>query len=49
MARAIGGLLGDPDLAAGGWGGRPASRAEASFDYDQLAPRLAASLADVEG
>ena len=24
-------------------------RAEASFDYDKLAPRLAASLADVAG
>jgi glycosyltransferase involved in cell wall biosynthesis len=24
-------------------------RAEASFDYDHLAPRLAAALADVEG
>jgi phosphatidyl-myo-inositol dimannoside synthase len=47
-SRAIGDLLGDEDqrLAMGKASRR---RAEASFDYDKLAPRLAASLADVEG
>ncbi len=47
-ARAIGDLLGNADLRlAMGRGSR--QRAEASFDYDKLAPRLAAALADVEG
>ncbi len=47
-ARAIGDLLGDKELRlAMGTGSR--QRAEASFDYDKLAPRLAAALADVEG
>ena len=31
------------------WGAASRQRAEASFDYDKLAPRLAASLADVGG
>jgi phosphatidylinositol alpha-1,6-mannosyltransferase len=47
-ARAIDELLADQDLRGQmGWASR--QRAEASFDYDKLAPRLAASLADVEG
>ena len=48
VARAIGGLLDDPAGRARMGGGR-APRAEASFDYDLLAPRLAASLGDAEG
>ncbi len=47
-ARAIGELLGDQYLR-GQMGKASRERAEASFDYDKLAPRLAASLADVEG
>jgi phosphatidyl-myo-inositol dimannoside synthase len=47
-ARAIGRLLADPDLRRR-MGKASRQRAEASFDYDKLAPRLAASLADVEG
>jgi phosphatidylinositol alpha-1,6-mannosyltransferase len=47
-ARAIGRLLGDHRLRAQ-MGVASRHRAEASFDYDKLAPRLAASLADVEG
>ncbi len=47
-ARAIGGLLDDEDLRRQ-MGRASRQRAEASFDYDKLAPRLAASLADVEG
>ncbi|HEX3981301.1 MAG TPA: glycosyltransferase family 4 protein [Acidimicrobiales bacterium] len=47
-ARAIGRLLADPDLRLR-MGEASRQRAEASFDYDKLAPRLAASLADVEG
>ncbi len=41
-------LLSDPDLRHR-MGGAARRRAEASFDYDVLAPRLAASLADVGG
>jgi phosphatidylinositol alpha-1,6-mannosyltransferase len=47
-ARAIGRLLADAELRRR-LGAASRSRAEASFDYDKLAPRLAASLADVEG
>jgi len=48
VARAIAGLLVDPDRrAAMGEAGR--RRAEASFDYDVLAPRLAKSLGDGGG
>ena len=45
VARAIGGLLEDP-AAARRMGRAARHRAEASFDYDLLAPRLAASLGD---
>ncbi len=48
VTRAIDDLLADPDLRAR-MGAASRRRAEASFDYDKLAPRLAASLADVEG
>ena len=48
VADAIGGLLHDPDLRRR-MGAEARRRAEASFDYDILAPRLAAALADVEG
>jgi phosphatidyl-myo-inositol dimannoside synthase len=48
VARAIARLLGDGGLRTG-MGAASRLRAEASFDYDKLAPRLAASLADVEG
>jgi len=48
VADAIGGLLGDPTTRAR-MGLEARRRAEASFDYDRLAPRLAAALADVEG
>jgi phosphatidylinositol alpha-1,6-mannosyltransferase len=47
-ARAIARLLGD-DPWRQRMGAASRRRAEASFDYDKLAPRLAASLADVEG
>ena len=48
VARAIGDLLADPGLRARmGRAGR--LRAEASFDYDVLAPRLAGSLGDGGG
>jgi phosphatidylinositol alpha-1,6-mannosyltransferase len=47
-ARAIGRLLADGQLRQQ-MGVNSRRRAEASFDYDKLAPRLAASLADVEG
>jgi glycosyltransferase involved in cell wall biosynthesis len=47
-ARAIGRLLADGELRHR-LGTASRQRAEASFDYDKLAPRLAASLADVEG
>ena len=47
-ARAIEELLADPDLRER-MGRASRQRAEASFDYDKLAPRLAASLANVEG
>ena len=46
--RAIGELLADPELRER-MGRASRQRAEASFDYDKLAPRLAASLADVGG
>jgi phosphatidylinositol alpha-1,6-mannosyltransferase len=46
-ARAIGRLVGDGDLRRQ-MGAASRRRAEASFDYDKLAPRLAASLADVD-
>jgi phosphatidylinositol alpha-1,6-mannosyltransferase len=46
--RAIGRLLGDQALRSE-MGDASRRRAEASFDYDRLAPRLAASLADMEG
>ena len=45
VARAIGGLLDDP-AGPGRMGVAARRRAEASFDYDLLAPRLAASLGD---
>jgi phosphatidylinositol alpha-1,6-mannosyltransferase len=47
-ARAIARLLGDQELRSH-MGAASRRRAEASFDYDKLAPRLARSLADVEG
>jgi phosphatidyl-myo-inositol dimannoside synthase len=47
-AGAIGRLLADPGLRSK-MGAASRRRAEASFDYDKLAPRLASSLADVEG
>jgi phosphatidyl-myo-inositol dimannoside synthase len=47
-ARAIARLLGDARLRQQ-MGVASRRRAEASFDYDKLAPRLAASLADVGG
>ena len=47
-ARAIDDLLADPGLRAT-MGEASRLRAEASFDYDKLAPRLAAALADVGG
>jgi len=46
--RAIARLLGDHALRER-MGASSRHRAEASFDYDRLAPRLAASLADVTG
>ncbi len=48
VARALARLLDDQGLRSE-MGAASRRRAEASFDYDQLAPRLAASLADVEG
>jgi phosphatidyl-myo-inositol dimannoside synthase len=48
VARAIGRLLGDPALREG-MGVASRRRAEASFDYDDLAPRLAKSLKDMAG
>ena len=45
VARAIGRLLDDP-VAARRMGKAARLRAEASFDYDLLAPRLASSLGD---
>jgi phosphatidyl-myo-inositol dimannoside synthase len=48
VSRAIGRLLGDPGLRDK-MGAASRSRVEASFDYDKLAPRLAASLAAVAG
>ena len=48
VVRAIGKLL-DNDQLRRRMGDESRRRAEASFDYDQLAPRLAAVLADVEG
>jgi phosphatidylinositol alpha-1,6-mannosyltransferase len=46
--RALARLLTDPTLRSE-MGSASRRRAEASFDYDRLAPRLAASLADREG
>jgi phosphatidyl-myo-inositol dimannoside synthase len=48
VTRAIDELLADRGLRER-MGTASRQRAEASFDYDKLAPRLAASLADVEG
>jgi len=48
VARTIARLLGDEGLRTA-MGVTSRLRAEASFDYDKLAPRLAAALADVEG
>ena len=48
LARAIAGLLDDP-VALAAMGRAARRRAEASFDYDLLAPRLQASLGDVNG
>jgi phosphatidylinositol alpha-1,6-mannosyltransferase len=48
VARAIGELLADPDLRTR-MGLAARRRAEASFDYDVLAPRLARSLGDGGG
>jgi phosphatidylinositol alpha-1,6-mannosyltransferase len=48
VARAIGRLLGDQGLRQK-MGAASRARVEASFDYDKLAPRLAASLAAVAG
>jgi phosphatidyl-myo-inositol dimannoside synthase len=48
VARTMARLLGDEGRRAG-MGAASRLRAEASFDYDKLAPRLAASLADVGG
>jgi phosphatidylinositol alpha-1,6-mannosyltransferase len=47
VAWAIGGLLGDPERARS-MGEAARRRAEASFDYDLLAPRLSSSLADAQ-
>ncbi len=46
VARAVGGLLDDPTRRAA-MGRAARRRAEASFDYDLLAPRLGRSLGDV--
>lgn len=48
VAESIGQLLGEP-ATRHRMGMESRRRAEASFDYDVLAPRLAAALADVEG
>jgi len=48
VVRTIGRLLDDGDLRRR-MGSESRRRAEASFDYDHLTPRLAAALADVEG
>jgi phosphatidylinositol alpha-1,6-mannosyltransferase len=48
VVRTVGVLLDDGDLRRR-MGTESRRRAEASFDYDHLAPRLAAALADVEG
>ena len=48
VTAAIGSLLDDPGRAAA-MGEASRRRARASFDYDVLAPRLAAALEDVEG
>jgi phosphatidylinositol alpha-1,6-mannosyltransferase len=48
VVRTIGSLLHDAELRQR-MGTESRRRAEASFDYDHLAPRLAAALADVEG
>ncbi len=48
VASAIARLLADPELRSK-MGASSRRRVEASFDYDKLAPRLASSLADVEG
>ncbi len=48
VVRAIGRLL-DNDQLRRRMGDESRRRAETSFDYDRLAPRLAAALADVEG
>jgi phosphatidylinositol alpha-1,6-mannosyltransferase len=48
VARAIAGLLADPDRRSV-MGAAARRRAEASFDYDLLAPRLAQSLGDGGG
>jgi phosphatidylinositol alpha-1,6-mannosyltransferase len=48
VARAITRLLSDPELREQ-MGSSSRHRAEASFDYDKLAPRLAASLVDMAG
>jgi phosphatidylinositol alpha-1,6-mannosyltransferase len=48
VVRTIGRLLQDAELRQR-MGTESRRRAEASFDYDHLAPRLAAALADVEG
>ena len=48
VVRAIGKLL-DNDQLRRRMGDESRRRAETSFDYDRLAPRLAAALADVEG
>jgi phosphatidylinositol alpha-1,6-mannosyltransferase len=48
VVRTIGGLLDDGDLRRR-MGAESRRRAETSFDYDHLAPRLAAALANMEG
>jgi len=48
VAAAIRRLLADPDLRAR-MGRDARARAEASFDYDRLAPKLAEGLAEVQG
>jgi phosphatidylinositol alpha-1,6-mannosyltransferase len=48
VARAVAGLLEDP-TGREAMGRAARRRAEASFDYDLLAPRLGASLSDVNG